>query len=142
MSKAVTGLMICAAAVATIISGGVPISAVAATPIQSVGVWEALGLISNIIAPVIGAITGIIVWFHRRLNSLEDGQADLEKSVFGSDRDALNEGVLLEVRNVNQRLSEIQESVEELRQENKKIRSVQKRNKDEISDDERFNREN
>lgn len=141
MSKVASGLMICAAAAAALVSGGIPITAIAATPIQAVGVWEALGLLSNIIAPLIGAITGIIVWFHRRINSLEESQDDLEKSVFGSDRDALNEGVLLEVRNVNQRLSEIQETVEELRRENKKIRSVQQRSNEEIAEEERFDRE-
>ena len=67
------------------------------------------------------------MWLHRRLAQIEKDQDELDKSVFGNDRDALNEGVILEVRRINKRLENLQDSIDEIRQENKELRDELKR---------------
>lgn len=126
MKELTTGIMIGLATIAALISGA-PIGVDAFVPLATVGVWETLGILSHIIPPVVGALLTVIVWLHRRLAQIEQDQNELDKSVFGNDRDALNEGVILEVRRMNDRLSELQSAIEEIRQENKELRDELKR---------------
>jgi len=55
------------------------------------------------------------------LNQLEQSNEDLDTSVFGNDRDALNEGVLNEVRNINARIDNVQSSIESLADEHQQL---------------------
>lgn len=126
MKELTTGIMIGLATIAALISGA-PIGVDAFVPLATVGVWETLGILSHVIPPVVGALLTVIVWLHRRLAQIEQDQNELDKSVFGNDRDALNEGVILEVRRMNDRLSELQSAIEEIRQENKELRDELKR---------------
>lgn len=126
MKELTTGIMIGLATIAALISGA-PIGVDAFVPLATVGVWETLGILSHIIPPVVGALLTVIVWLHRRLAQIEQDQNELDKSVFGNDRDALNEGVILEVRRMNDRLDELQSAIEEIRQENKELRDELKR---------------
>lgn len=126
MKELTTGIMIGLATIAALISGA-PIGVDAFVPLATVGVWETLGILSHIIPPVVGALLTVIVWLHRRLAQIEQDQNELDKSVFGNDRDALNEGVILEVRRMNGRLDELQSAIEEIRQENKELRDELKR---------------
>lgn len=126
MKELTTGIMIGLATIAALISGA-PIGVDAFVPLATVGVWETLGILSHVIPPVVGALLTVIVWLHRRLAQIEQDQNELDKSVFGNDRDALNEGVILEVRRMNDRLDELQSAIEEIRQENKELRDELKR---------------
>ncbi|AGM11367.1 hypothetical protein M199_gp037 [Halogranum tailed virus 1] len=128
MKHIALGIMIGLAGIIAALSGAS--LGVAATPLAAVGVWEALGLLSNVIAPIVGALIAVIVWIHKRLNDLEEAQDDLDRSVFGNEKDALNEGVLIEVRNVNRRLDTLQESIDEIRRENEHLRDERKRESD------------
>lgn len=126
MKELTTGIMIGLATIAALISGA-PIGVDAFVPLATIGVWETLGILSHVIPPVVGALLTVIVWLHRRLAQIEQDQNELDKSVFGNDRDALNEGVILEVRRMNDRLDELQSAIEEIRQENKELRDELKR---------------
>ena len=127
MKQIVLGLMIGLAGIIAALSGA---SLGVATPLAAIGVWEALGLLSNVIAPIVGALIAVIVWIHKRLNSLEESQDSLDSSVFGNERDALNEGVLIEVRNINRRLDNLQEGLNELQRENERLRDERKESDD------------
>jgi len=119
--------MIGLAGIVALISGFLPFHMFAIVPLAGVTIWEALGLLSNIIAPLVGALVAVIIWLHKRLNELEDAQDDVENSVFGSDRDALNEGVLIQVRNLNGRLDEIRQKISEI---NKKQEELEREQQD------------
>jgi len=77
--------------------------------------------LSHAVAPAIGGVVAIVIWLHRRLNQLEQSNEDLDTSVFGNDRDALNEGVLNEVRNINARLDDVHSSIESLADEHQQL---------------------
>jgi len=126
MKELTAGIMVALATIAALISGA-PISVGTVVPLATIGVWETLGILSHVIPPVVGALLTVIVWLHRRLAQIEQDQNELDKSVFGSERDALNEGVILEVRRMNDRLDELQSAIEEIRQENKELRDELKR---------------
>jgi len=127
MKELTTGLMIGLATIAALISGAPLTEFTAAVPLATIGVWETLGILSHIIPPVVGALLTVIVWLHRRLAQIEKDQDELDKSVFGNEKDALNEGVILEVRRMNKRLENLQDSIDEIRQENKELRDELKR---------------
>jgi hypothetical protein len=126
MKELTAGIMVALATIAALISGA-PINVGAIVPLATISVWETLGILSHVIPPVVGALLTIIVWLHRRLAQIEQDQNELDKSVFGNDKDALNEGVILEVRRMNDRLDELQSCVEEIRRENKELRDELKR---------------
>lgn len=104
----------------------------AVAPLATVGAWEALGLLSNLIVPLVGALVAVVLWIHRRLNVIEEEQSDVDRSLFGNERDHLNEGVLVEVRNINRRLERLQQDIDELKRENERLR---KEKRQEQSDD-------
>lgn len=123
LKEVAVGVVIVIAGAVTMLSGG---SLAVATPLASVGLWETLSLLSNVIAPVVGAMIAVIVWLHKRINDLEDEQKDLDRSVFGNDRDELNEGVIKEVRNINEKLDRLQESVDRIQRENERKRQLER----------------
>lgn len=88
-------------------------------PLQenSTGLWDVLNFLSQIVPPIIGAIITVIIWLHRRLKEIEQRQTSIEKSVFGSDRDALNEGAIAEIKQVSEQVEQVQETIEEMKQE-------------------------
>jgi hypothetical protein len=101
--------------------GSTPFAVAQVAPAQSVGIWEALGILSHAVAPAIGGMAAVVIWLHRRLNHLERSNEDLDTSVFGNDRDALNEGVLNEVRHINSRIDDVQNSIESLADEHQQL---------------------
>lgn len=88
-------------------------------PLQesTTGLWDVLNFLSQIVPPIIGAIITVIIWLHRRLKEIEQRQTSIEKSVFGSDRDALNEGAIAEIKQVSEQVEQVQETIEEMKQE-------------------------
>lgn len=118
MKHIALGLMIGLAGIIAVLSG----APLALTPLTTVGAWEALGLLSNLIVPLVGALVAVVLWIHRRLNTIEDEQADMDTSLFGNERDHLNEGVLVEVRNINRQLERLQQDIDELKRENERLR--------------------
>lgn len=88
-------------------------------PLQenSTGLWDVLNFLSQIVPPIIGAIITVIIWLHRRLKEIEQRQTSIEKSVFGSDKDALNEGAIAEIKQVSEQVEQVQETIEEMKQE-------------------------
>jgi len=101
--------------------GSTPFTILQTSPGSSISAWEALGILSHAVAPAIGGVVAIVIWLHRRLNQLEQSNEDLDTSVFGNDRDALNEGVLNEVRNINARLDDVHSSIESLADEHQQL---------------------
>lgn len=94
-------------------------------PLQSGIDWaNILSILSNLLAPFIGAIAALILWIHRRINRLEEQQEIHKNSLYGSESDALNEGVIFEVKELkidieelSLRIDEVKKKVEELRSE-------------------------
>jgi hypothetical protein len=88
-------------------------------PLQenSTGLWDVLNFLSQIVPPILGAIITVIIWLHRRLKEIEQRQTSIEKSVFGSDRDALNEGAIAEIKQVSEQVEQVQETMDEMKQE-------------------------
>jgi len=109
--------MIGLAGIVAVVTGAGP----AAITLSAVTVWEALSLLSNVVAPVVGAVIAVIIWLHKRINELENGQSNVESSVFGSKNDALNNGVLRAVHNLDDRLDGIQESIDNIRKRQKEL---------------------
>lgn len=143
MKNTLTGVAILLAAVAAVLSGNAPLDqlVLASTSDGSnISIWETLGVISNILAPLFGAVITVIVWMHRRLNRIEDDLNALDTSVYGNERNELNAGVLGEIGDINRRLDKIQESLDEMKEENRTHKSshYHHRNETEVSDDDRF----
>ena len=119
MKELSTGIMIGLATIAAILSGA-PI-AETVTPLSTVGIWETLNLMSNVVAPVVGALNTVMIWFHRLVNEIENSQNELDSSLFGSERDALNEGVIIEVRKMRKEVQELQESIDEIKERSDRL---------------------
>jgi hypothetical protein len=81
---------------------------------SSVGISDILSIASNIVAPLVGALAAVIVWLHRRVRELEREQHTQGSSLYGTDSDSLNDGVIAEVQLMREELSEMQERLEEL----------------------------
>jgi hypothetical protein len=81
---------------------------------SSVGISDILSIASNIVAPLVGALAAVIVWLHRRVRELEREQHTQGSSLYGTDSDSLNDGVITEVQLMREELSEMQERLEEL----------------------------
>ncbi len=119
MKELSTGIMIGLATIAAILSGA-PITETV-TPLSTVGIWETLNLLSNVVAPIVGALITVMIWFHRRVNVIEESQNELDSSLFGSERDALNEGVIIEVRKMRKEVQELQESIDEIKERSNRL---------------------
>jgi membrane-bound ClpP family serine protease len=120
MKEATIGIMIGLATIAAIISGNPMTGATMIAPLVSISVWESLAILSHILPPIVGAVLTIILWIHRRLSYIEKEQEQLGKSVFGNERDALNEGVIREVREMSEQLEEMQTCIEQIREQDRR----------------------
>lgn len=82
---------------------------------SSIGISEILSIASNILAPLIGALAAVVVWLHRRITRLEQQQKTQQQSLYGSESDALNQGVIEEVRDMKLDIEQVKLAVEEIR---------------------------
>lgn len=131
MKEIATGLMIVIAGLIALVTGSVPIEfAALSAETSNVSIWEALGALSNIVAPLLGALIAMMVWIHGRLNDLEEKQKELGTSVFGSEKDALNEGALIHVKALDDRLDKIQQTVNKIEEENRRLRKKEESDSD------------
>lgn len=141
MKNTIAGVAVALAGIVAAGVLGIPIEPSAVMQSGNVGFWDVLGALSNVLAPVVGAIASVVVWIHRRLTDLEEQQDELENSMFGGERNVLNQGVLIEVRNINHQLEEIQETLERVERENEKIRRVQRREHGPVPEEDTFDRD-
>lgn len=112
MKQIILGLMIGLAGITALVSGGTPLALVA--PLATITFWEALGVISNLIVPIVGAIITVVIWLHRRLEQIEEDTQEVSSSVFGSEKDALNQGVLRSVQDLKERVDRMRNSVDRI----------------------------
>jgi len=122
VKEIISGALIGLAVIFTVITG-TPLFELTELPIilplqeSSTGLWDVLNFLSQIVPPIIGAIITVIIWLHRRLKELEHRQKTIEKSVFGSDKDALNKGAIVEIKQVSEQVEQVQETMDEMKQE-------------------------
>jgi hypothetical protein len=122
VKEIISGALIGLAVIFTVITG-TPLFELTELPIilplqeSSTGLWDVLNFLSQIVPPIIGAIITVIIWLHRRLKELEHRQKTIEKSVFGSDKDALNKGAIAEIKQVSEQVEQVQETMDEMKQE-------------------------
>lgn len=81
---------------------------------SSIGISDILSMASNIVAPLVGALAAVIVWLHRRVRELEKEQHTQGSSLYGTDSDSLNEGVIAEVQSVKDEMITIRDRIDEL----------------------------
>lgn len=79
--------------------------------VLSTGIWQSLDVISNILAPIIGAITTVVVWIHKRVSKLEEKQLDHEATLYGRENDYLSDGVTKEIYKVSGEMEEFREEL-------------------------------
>lgn len=122
VKEVISGALIGLAVIFTVLTG-IPLFEITEflviLPLQEniTGLWDVLNFLSQIVPPILGAIITVIIWLHRRLKEIEQRQTSIEKSVFGSDRDALNEGAIAEIKQVSEQVEQVQETIEEMKQE-------------------------
>jgi hypothetical protein len=122
VKEIISGALIGLAVIFTVITGTplfelTELSIILPLQQSSTGLWDVLNFLSQIVPPILGAIITVIIWLHRRLKEIEQRQNNIEKSVFGSDRDALNEGAIAEIKQVSEQVEQVQETIEEMKQE-------------------------
>jgi len=123
VKEILSGILIILAIIFTITTG-TPLFQVTQSsfilPLQQdgTGLWNVLNFLSQIIPPIVGALITVIIWLHRRLKEIEKRQTSIEKSVFGSDRDALNEGAIAEIKQVSEQVEQVQETMDQMKKEN------------------------
>lgn len=123
VKEIISGALIGLAVIFTVITG-TPLFEVTELsiilPLQesSTGLWDVLNFLSQIVPPIIGAIITVIIWLHRRLRELEHRQKTIEKSVFGSDKDALNKGAIAEIKQVSEQVEQVQKTMDEIQEKN------------------------
>lgn len=81
-------------------------------PLQSVGLWEALSALSNIIAPILGAIVAFVIWLHKRIEALEDQASQQRRSLYGNEDDGMQRGIINEVINIKDSVDNIKDQVD------------------------------
>lgn len=114
MKHIITGAIILFAAVTTIITGSTTFGLL--MPFALVSFFDALNLLSQAVAPVVGALIASIIWIHNRLTALEQGQKSLDSSVFGQKRNELSQGVTGEVDELRREIEGLREEIKELKQ--------------------------
>jgi len=122
VKEIISGALIGLAVIFTVITGTplfelTELSIILPLQANSTGLWDVLNFLSQIVPPIIGAIITVIIWLHRRLKELEHRQKTIEKSVFGSDKDALNKGAIAEIKQVSEQVEQVQETMDEMKQE-------------------------
>jgi len=122
VKEIISGALIGLAVIFTVITGTplfelTELSIILPLQENSTGLWDVLNFLSQIVPPIIGAIITVIIWLHRRLKELEHRQKTIEKSVFGSDKDALNKGAIAEIKQVSEQVEQVQETMDEMKQE-------------------------
>lgn len=117
-----SGILIILAIIFTVITG-TPLLEVTQSslmlPLQQdgTGLWNVLNFLSQIVPPIVGALITVIIWLHRRLKEIERRQTSIEKSVFGSEKDALNEGAIAEIKQVSEQVEQVQQTMDEMKKE-------------------------
>lgn len=89
-------------------------------PASAVSVsWTAIQALVAIGVPIIGAIITLIIWFHRRLDELEDMDQQRQGAgqFFGDSDNPLSIGLAREVRDLKNKNEETREDVASLQQE-------------------------
>lgn len=84
-------------------------------PLQAVGLWEALSALSNIIAPILGAIVAFVIWLHKRIERLEDESNQQRRSLYGNEDDAMQSGIIKEVLSIKESVDTIKNTVDDSR---------------------------
>lgn len=115
MRHTIIGGVILLAAVTTLITGGTMVNIT--TPFVLVSIFDALNVISQVVAPVVGALIAAVIWIHNRLTTLEEGQRSLDSSVFGQKRNDLSNGVTGEVNDLGGEIHRLSKEIEELKKE-------------------------
>lgn len=85
--------------------------------IVQTSVIDILSIASALVAPLIGSLSAVIVWLHKRLEKLEEAQSVQRISLYGAENDDLNEGLTTEVKEVQLKLEELRLHLDELETE-------------------------
>lgn len=86
------------------------LEALAASP----WVVDLLGLLSDIVAPVVTALIGFVVWMHKRVAELEESEVRHDNSLYGTESDQLQKGVIREVKKVDGRVEETERRLDRI----------------------------
>lgn len=84
-------------------------------------IWELTSLLSDIFAPLVTAVIGLIVWLHRRVTLLEESKIRHTNSLYGTESDQLQRGVIREVKKVDGRIEKQQERLRQIEDELEKL---------------------
>lgn len=81
--------------------------------------WSALQTIVAVAVPVIGGIITVAVWFHRRINRLEEEREQKSGAgkLFNDSDDPLAIGLAREVRDINRNQKDTTETINDLRKQ-------------------------
>lgn len=80
---------------------------------EATGLTELLSILSDIVAPLLSAVIAILVWLHKRIKRLERGQAQLNTSMYGEEKDSLNEGVTKTLQDLRDAVEKMNRKIEE-----------------------------
>lgn len=81
--------------------------------VATAGILEPLNALSNILAPVVGALATVIVWLHRRVANLEKAQKRHHRTLYGRDEDYLSDGVTKEIYALSEETTDFREELRE-----------------------------
>lgn len=81
---------------------------------SGVTLWEILGVLSNLVVPLVAALVTLILWLHRRLRKLEHASNEVSYSVFGNERDKLHQGVIDAVWELGEKIDDMKNSIANL----------------------------
>jgi hypothetical protein len=98
------------------------------TILLQVNIWELLKVFGTIFTPIIvlilTAFGHLLWWFHKRLNTLEEGQTQVSRTVYGDKEDSRSAGLSQEISEIQTQIESIDEALDviERREEIRKIR--------------------
>lgn len=88
---------------------------------MAVSIWQVLTAIAPILAPIIAlviTVLGKIIWNHEnRLTDLERGNTRQSRTLYGDEDDAQQDGLSKNVNEISERLTKLEQTIGELRDE-------------------------
>ena len=109
MADILIGIGLSVVGAITFLLTGVPLLFIAEPTIAAITLWEILDVLTNIVAPLVGALIAVIIWLHRRVSSLEEAKSQQEASLYGIQGDTLSKGVTAELRQLRVELEDFRE---------------------------------
>lgn len=113
MADVLIGIALSAVGAITFFLTGIPLLFIAEPTLAGITLWEILDVLTNIVAPLVGALIAVIIWLHRRVSSLEEAKSQQEASLYGIQGDTLSKGVTAELRQLRNELEDFRNNFDE-----------------------------